>query len=162
MAFWSFKPFEFEQWCGDYLIKDSHDFITKINAYSKDKNTQTIVFIDEFMDFISTISEEEKNILIDLFKYSKENNMCFICCSQNINLALSEFGEYISTKICMMCSSKEQSEIIIGKDYAGVIDKCGIMYVLNSRTNKFAHPKLLNVIKDNTAKDYEHYNGLNN
>lgn len=148
MAFWSFKPFEFEGWCDDYLVKDAHEFINTINNYSKQSDKQTIIFIDEFVDFLWNITDEEKNILIDLFKNAKERNVCFICCSQNMTTVLEEFGQFASTKICMMCINREQSNLMIGKDVAESIDKYGNMFVLNSLVNSFIAPKKMKVVKN--------------
>lgn len=151
MAFWSFKPFEFELWALYDLYEDSHKFLNIICDYAKDNSVQTVIFIDEFIDFIESLNEEEKATLKNLFKNSKENNMCFICCSQNMNLALKEYGEYVTTKICMMCDTKEQSELMIGKDFANFIGRFGVMYVLNKKVKIFNNPKLLRVNENNNS-----------
>ena len=148
MAFWSFKPFEFEGWCDDYLVKDAHEFINIISDYSKQPDKQSIIFVDEFVDFLWNITEEEKSILKDLFKSAKENNVCFVCCSQNMTTVLEEFGPFASTKICMMCINKEQSNLMIGKNAAESINKYGNMFVLNSLVNSFITPKKMKVVKN--------------
>ena len=148
-AFWSFKPFEFEDWCGDYLIQDTHELIKYIANRKKQSDNQTIVFIDEFMDFLWNITDEEKEILIDAFKNAREYNITFICCSQNMNLALEEFGDFANTKICMMCYDEEKSANMIGNSKAASITKYGNMYVFNPAANGFSTPKQMKVIKNN-------------
>ena len=147
MAFWSFKPFEFEGWCDDYLIKNPHDFIKKIQELSKTNDNQTLVFIDEFEDLIWSISDKEKEKLLDAFKHSKTRNINFICCSQHMNNALEMFGEYVSTRICMMCYQKEESISMIDSDVAATIGEYGNMYIKNSNVNGFLKPKKMKVVK---------------
>lgn len=130
IAFWSFKPFEFEKWCDDYLIKDPHDFIKRIKELN---NNQTIIFIDEFDELIESLNDKEKGILLDMFKNSKNRNICFICCSQHMNNYLKDYGEYVSTRICMMCHKKEESISMIGSDIAISIEKYGNMFVQNNK-----------------------------
>lgn len=145
ICFWSFKPFEFEDWCGDYLIKDSHEFIKRIVEYAKKNNRHTMVFIDEFMDFSWELTDEEKNILINLFKESKEKNITFICCSQNMDLALEDFGEYVSTRVCMLCRDAKKFNSMISSDIPTQITTCGSIYVLNSNLNQTINKRIVKI-----------------
>ncbi len=143
-AFWSFKPFEFEKWCGEYLYKDQHDFITNINKFSNDKTNQTVVFIDELYEFIWNITNEEKETLKTLMKL---DNMTFICNSQNMHMLIDEFSEYAKTRVCMKCFSEKESILMIDSSIDSTIQKHGIMYAKNDCLEDFITNKAMRIIK---------------
>lgn len=144
IAFWSFKPFEFEGWCNDYLIKDPHDLIMKITGL---EDNQSIVFVDEFDELMELVDKKDRDTLLEMFRNSKSRNLCFVCCSQHMDKALKEYGEYVPTRVCMMCHKKDESILMIGSDIASKIDKCGDMYVKNINVYSYANPRKLKVLK---------------
>ena len=147
IVFWSFKPFEFKGWCDEYLIEDPHDFVKRILVLSNSKDRETLIFIDEFVDFMSKISDEEKNVIIDILKNSKSRNICFVCCSQNMSNVIKDYEQYVSTRVCMMCYKKEESVLMIGSGIANSINEHGYMYVKNNDVAEFIEAKKMKVIK---------------
>lgn len=131
-AFWSFKPFEFERWCGEYLYKDQYDFITSINKLSNDKTKQTVVFIDELYEFIWNITNEEKETLKTLMKL---DNMTFICNSQNMHMLIDEFSKYAKTRVCMMCYDNTQYEKVLEDKIVNPINNRGTVVIKSDVLN---------------------------
>lgn len=147
ICFWSFKPFEFEGWCDDYLVKNPHEFIEKISKYKKNSDAHSVIFIDEFSDFMFELTDKEKEMLINLFKESESNNMTFISCSQNMTSALDEFGEYVKTRVCMLCSRANESKLMIGSEAALSIKSYGKLYIANNSVPGYMRPKSMKVVK---------------
>ena len=139
IAFWSFKPFEYENWCHDELVEEANGFIKTIKCLLIAEKAQKVIFIDELTLLLKGLSQEDKKWLIDLMRHSKENNICFICSSQNMAYFMDEFDELATTKICMGFSKKEEdSKKMIGSDKATTIEKYGEMYVLNQSLSPLA------------------------
>ena len=135
--FWSFKPFEFESWCGRNLIKDPHVFIQKIKELIKDDLAQKVIFIDELAELLDSITDEEKEWLKTVMKDSKYNNITFICCSQNMYHLIKEFEDVATTRICMFCgNNKDESMSMIGVDSASLIGAYGELYMLQNKSRK--------------------------
>ena len=142
--FWSFKPFEFENICGDNLIKDSHEFIQRIKTLMEDDSKHILVFIDELSEFLYDISEEEKKWLMNAMK--ERNNINFICNSQNMVSLIDQFDECATTRICMLCGGKEEELIkMIGKRNAVHLEKYGEMYVSNVSYSPI--PSMMRVVR---------------
>ena len=134
--FWSFKPFEFENWCGRNLIEDPHIFIQKIKQSLEDDWVQKVVFVDELGELLDSITDEEKEWLKRAMKGSRYSNTTFICCSQNMHRLIKDFDEVVTTRICMFCGNKkEESTDMIGTEDAIRITKYSKLYLINQCIN---------------------------